>query len=65
MNKAPRTVHICVLSLTPEQARDIRARALAFVFDCYAKKKAAPESRPNAEERFKNDSSAGLSIHNE
>ena len=25
---------------TPEQARDARARAWRFVFDCYAKKKA-------------------------
>ena len=33
--------------LTPDEARDARARAWAFIFDCYAKKKAAPESRPD------------------
>lgn len=27
--------------VTPEQARDARARALAFVLDCHAKKNAA------------------------
>jgi hypothetical protein len=26
--------------ITPEQARDVRARTWRFVFDCYAKKKA-------------------------
>jgi hypothetical protein len=26
---------------------DVRARAWAYVFDCYRKKKAAPESRPD------------------
>ena len=29
--------------ITPEQARDIRARVWAFVFDCHAKKKAAAD----------------------
>jgi hypothetical protein len=28
--------------MTPEQARDTRARAWAFVFECHAKKKAEP-----------------------
>ena len=30
--------------LSPEQARDIRARAWAYVFDCYFKKKAGVPS---------------------
>ncbi len=30
--------------LTSEQARDVRARALRFVLDCHAKKKAAETS---------------------
>ena len=30
----------CRRDITPEQARDARARAWVFVFDCYAKKKA-------------------------
>ena len=47
-------------SVPLEHSRDTRARAWAFVFDCYRKKEAAPESRPDdAKERSKNDSSAG------
>ena len=48
--------------LTLEQARDARARAWAFAFDCYRKKEAAtsPVSRPNDAERGLND---GASIH--
>lgn len=34
-------VHTSLPDTTPEQARDVRVRAWAFVFDCYAKKKAA------------------------
>ncbi len=44
---------------TPDQARDIRGRAWTFVFECHAKKEAAPESRPeDAKERSWNASSA-------
>ena len=48
--------------ISPEQARDTRARAWAFVFECYRKKAAAtsPVSRPNDAERGLND---GASIH--
>lgn len=56
----PGAQHIAVKPLpgsSLDQALDARARAWAFVFDCYDKKKAAPESRPeNAKERIKNDS---------
>ena len=38
-------------SVTAEQARTARARAWAFVFDCYCKKKAAPASRPDDAEK--------------
>jgi len=39
--------------------RDTRARAWAFVFECYGKKEAAPESRPNdAKGRSVHDSRA-------
>jgi hypothetical protein len=47
--------------LTLEQTCDARARAWAFVFDCYRKKEAAtsPVSRPDdAKGRIKDDSSA-------
>jgi hypothetical protein len=33
--------------LTEDQARDIRARALRFVLDCYDKKKATGAGGPN------------------
>jgi hypothetical protein len=33
---------------TPEEARDSRARAWMFVFDCYAKKKGGPATAPDA-----------------
>ncbi len=36
----PRLAHAAHFGPTPEQARDARARAWAFVFDCYAKNKA-------------------------
>ena len=35
-----RTVSRSRLAVTAEEARNIRARAWHFVFDCYAKKKA-------------------------
>ncbi len=46
--------------ITPEQARDLRARALQFVFDCYARKKSDPVNTPDdARGGFKiNDSQA-------
>lgn len=42
------------ITITAEQARDTRARALKFVLDRHAKKKAAPTSRPDDTERSKN-----------
>jgi hypothetical protein len=43
----------------PEQARDVRARAWAFIFDCHARKKAAahsPDNGPDDGTKFKEDS---------
>jgi hypothetical protein len=34
----------------PDQARDIRARAWSYVFDCYAKKNAAGVSSTNGDD---------------
>jgi hypothetical protein len=44
-------------SISRQQDRDVRARAWAFVLDCYHKKEAAtsPVSRPNDTERGLND----------
>jgi hypothetical protein len=44
-------------SISPQEGRDVRARAWAFAFDCYRKKKAAtsPVSRPIDAERSLND----------
>jgi len=43
----PRTPPACS-DIGSEQARDIRARALAYVFNCYRKKKGGPETAPDA-----------------
>jgi hypothetical protein len=45
-------------SIMEEHFRDTRARAWAFVFDCYRKKEAAtsPVSRPVDAKEIKNDS---------
>jgi hypothetical protein len=43
---------------TPEQTRDARARAWAFVFECYAKKKAARLGSPDDGEESRNASTA-------
>jgi hypothetical protein len=40
MSSVPRTAARPDQSFTPEQARDARARAWAYVFDCHAKKNA-------------------------
>ena len=44
MSDAPRTVLRPSPGTTPEQARDIRARAWAYIFGCYEKHKGASES---------------------
>ena len=44
MSDAPRAIRAPRPGPTPEQARDVRARAWRFVFDCYAKKKPARET---------------------
>jgi hypothetical protein len=45
----PRTTQFLSASVTPEHARDIRARVWALVFDSYLKKEAAtlPVSGPD------------------
>ena len=52
--------------LTSEQARDVRARAWSYVFECFnhhTKKKAAPAGGPDdAKERSEDDSSAKTRI---
>ena len=41
MSDVPRTVLRASPGTTPKQARDTRARAWAYIFDCHVKKKAA------------------------
>ena len=41
--------------ITPEQARDARARAWAFTFDCYAKKTARTRGGEDAMKGSNND----------
>ena len=43
---------------TSEQTHDLRAHAWAYIFTCYARKKAAPESRPDDAEGESNDTRA-------
>jgi hypothetical protein len=54
---SPRRTSSSRPSISPQQGCDVRARAWAFVFDCYRKKEAAtsPVSRPNDAERSLND----------
>jgi hypothetical protein len=60
----PRTTRLSSFSITSEDARDTRARAWSYVFDCYRKKEAAtsPESRPIAAKGLTHDR-AKTSIH--
>ena len=48
----PESSVICVprINTTPVQARDIRARAWAFVFECHAKKNAAGMTSTNGDD---------------
>jgi hypothetical protein len=43
------------LGTTPEQARDARARAWVFIFDCYAKKTARTRGGEDAMKGPNND----------
>jgi hypothetical protein len=54
MSDASRVTVNATPGITEEQARDARARALHFVFDCYAKKKAAHPGGPDDAEESKN-----------
>ena len=49
--------------LTPEETRNIRARAWAFVFDCHEKKKATRPGGPDDAEESKNDRTDTASIY--
>jgi hypothetical protein len=60
MSSSPRTSSLRP-SISPQEGRDVRARAWAFVFDCYRKKKAATSSvsRPDdGTTRIQGDDSA-------
>ncbi len=59
---SPRPTCVSPGSIAPEPARETRARAWAFVFDCYRKKEAAtsPERRPDDAERSLNDGARNI-----
>jgi hypothetical protein len=53
---SPRIIKASHSDTTPQVPA--RLAALRFVLDCYAKKEAAPESRPDDAEESKNDRTA-------
>jgi hypothetical protein len=58
---SPRSVRNASSSVRSEHVRNTRARAWAFVFDCYHRKQeAAPESRPDDAERSLNDGARNI-----
>jgi hypothetical protein len=56
MNDTTRGVFRLAPDITPEQAKDARARAWEFIFDCHAKKKAARPGGPDDGTKSKEDS---------
>jgi hypothetical protein len=46
MTELPRTVHRSLSTLSPEQTRDARARAWAYVFDCFNRRNGKEAARP-------------------
>jgi len=57
---SPRTTHLSSSSITSEHFRYARARAWAYIFECYRKNEAAtsPVNRPDDAERHLNDSAS-------
>ena len=55
---APETTHVRLQRIAPEQARDARARAWAYVFRRHELKKAARPGSPDDGEGSKNASTA-------
>jgi hypothetical protein len=49
----PRNSYSTAPGITLEEARDVRARAWAFVFQCHAKKKAAGVTSTNGDDAMK------------
>ena len=58
MSNAPQFVYTAHPDATPETEAAALACVYRFVLDCHAKKKAAPESRPDGREESKNDPTA-------
>ena len=56
------TIYRPRLDVTSEQARDIRACAWAYIFDCHAKKKATRPGGHDDAEESKNDRTDTASI---
>ena len=61
MSDAPRTVLRPSRRTTPEQAREVRARAWRFVFDCWEQKKTADKDGNEGEAKHvKNEGGPGM-----
>jgi hypothetical protein len=50
-----RKVRLAHEGIAPDRARDLRASAWRFIFDCYAKKKAAHPGGPDDAEDLEHD----------
>ena len=59
---SPRTTHLSSSSITSEHFRDTRARAWAYIFECYRKNEAATSlvSRPGDAERSQSDGASDI-----
>ncbi len=57
------TVHKPAPGLTPEQARDIRAHAWRYIFDCYERHKATKAQNGDIEASFFEERDAHESGH--
>ena len=56
MDSAPLTAYQPNPSVTPEEARDVRARVWRFAIDCYAKKKGGvPSTADDAKGRSESE----------
>jgi hypothetical protein len=59
MNSSPVIYTLCP-DASPEQARDVRARAWTFIFDCCAKKKGGAGHTANDPKEIKYDQATAI-----
>jgi hypothetical protein len=58
MSELPRTVHCPLSTLSPEQARDARARAWAYVFVCFNRRNGKEAAHPGSPDDARKDKDA-------